>query len=46
MQLGYVIVYVQDVANSLAFFETAFRLKRRFLHESACMVSSKLEPPY
>ena len=34
MKLGYTIVYVPDVAASLAFFETAFGLSRRFLHES------------
>ena len=34
MKLGYTIVYVPDVAQSLAFFESAFGLKRRFLHES------------
>ncbi len=34
MQLGYTIVYVPDVEASLAFFETAFGLSRRFLHES------------
>ena len=34
MKLGYVIVYVPDVAASLRFFETAFGLKRKFLHES------------
>lgn len=34
MKLGYTIVYVPDVAASLAFFETAFGLARRFLHES------------
>lgn len=34
MQFAYTIVYVADVAASLAFFETAFGLKRRFLHES------------
>lgn len=34
MKLGYTIIYVPDVAQSLAFFETAFGLKRRFLHES------------
>jgi catechol 2,3-dioxygenase-like lactoylglutathione lyase family enzyme len=31
---GYTIVYVADVAASLAFFERAFGLTRRFLHES------------
>lgn len=34
MKLGYTIVYVPDVAASLAFFEQAFGLSRRFLHES------------
>lgn len=34
MKLGYTILYVPDVEASLAFFEAAFGLKRRFLHES------------
>ncbi|MGD9636767.1 MAG: VOC family protein [Lautropia sp.] len=34
MKLGYTIIYVPDVAASLSFFESAFGLKRRFLHES------------
>lgn len=34
MQLGYTIVYVPDVATSLAFFEQAFGLRRKFLHDS------------
>jgi lactoylglutathione lyase len=34
MKLGYTIVYVSDVAASLAFYEQAFGLKRRFLHDS------------
>ena len=34
MKLGYTIFYVPDVAASLQFFERAFGLKRRFLHES------------
>lgn len=34
MKLGYTIVYVPDVAASLAFFEQAFGLRRRFLHDS------------
>ena len=34
MKLGYTIVYVPDVAASLQFFENAFGLKRKFLHES------------
>ena len=34
MKLGYTILYVPDVAASLAFYEVAFGLTRRFLHES------------
>lgn len=34
MKLGYTIVYVPDVAASLDFFERAFGLSRRFLHDS------------
>lgn len=34
MKLGYTIVYVPDVPASLAFFENAFGLTRKFLHES------------
>lgn len=34
MKFGYTIVYVADVAASLDFFERAFGLARRFLHES------------
>jgi catechol 2,3-dioxygenase-like lactoylglutathione lyase family enzyme len=34
MKLGYTIVYVPDVARSIEFFEAAFGLTRRFLHES------------
>lgn len=34
MKLGYTIIYVPDVAASLAFFEKAFGFSRRFLHES------------
>ena len=33
MKLGYTIVYVPNVADSLTFFESAFGLSRRFLHE-------------
>lgn len=33
-KLGYVIVYVPRVEASLAFYEQAFGLARRFLHES------------
>ena len=34
MKLGYTIIYVPDVSASLAFFEQAFGLPRKFLHES------------
>lgn len=34
MKLGYTIIYVPDVAESLSFFEAAFGWSRRFLHES------------
>lgn len=34
MKLGYTIVYVPDVAASVEFFERAFGLKRKFVHES------------
>lgn len=33
MKLGYTIFYTPDVAASLTFFEAAFGLQRRFLHE-------------
>lgn len=33
-RLGYVILYVPDVAAALAFYEQAFGVRRRFLHES------------
>lgn len=34
MQFGYTIIYVPDVAASLAFFEQAFGIAKRFLHTS------------
>lgn len=34
MRLGYTIVYVADVAATVAFYETAFGLARRFIHDS------------
>lgn len=34
MKFGYTIIYVSNVATSLSFFENAFGLARRFLHES------------
>jgi len=34
MKFGYTIIYVPDVLASVEFFEAAFGLKRRFVHES------------
>lgn len=34
MQFAYTILYVQDVAQSVSFYEQAFGLTRRFVHES------------
>jgi catechol 2,3-dioxygenase-like lactoylglutathione lyase family enzyme len=34
MEFGYTIVYVRDVSAALEFFERAFGLSRRFVHES------------
>ena len=34
MKLGYTIVYVPDVEKAVGFFERAFGLSRRFIHES------------
>jgi lactoylglutathione lyase len=34
MKLGYVILYVPDVTRAVTFYEEAFGLNRRFIHES------------
>jgi len=34
MRFGYTIIYTDDVEKSIEFFERAFGLKRRFVHES------------
>lgn len=34
MKLGYAILYVSNVQDSLEFFEEAFGFQRKFLHES------------
>lgn len=34
VKLGYVIIYVPDVKQALAFYERAFGVRERFLHES------------
>ncbi len=33
MKLGYTILYVKDVPRAVAFYEDAFGLSRRFVHE-------------
>ncbi len=33
MKFGYTILYVKDVPHSVAFYEDAFGLSRRFVHE-------------
>ncbi|MBS4167209.1 MULTISPECIES: VOC family protein [unclassified Neochlamydia] len=34
MHLGYIIIYVKDVPTTVSFYEKAFKLKLRFIHES------------
>ncbi len=34
MKLGYTILYVSDVEATVSFYESAFGLKRQFVHES------------
>jgi len=34
MKFGYTIIYVADVPATVAFYEAAFGLSRRFIHES------------
>lgn len=34
MKFGYVILYVPDVSAAMSFYEQAFGLTRRFMHES------------
>src|SRR5438874_7074164 len=34
MKFGYAILYVKDVEKTVAFYESAFRLKRKLVHES------------
>ena len=33
MKFGYTILYVKDVEKAMAFYESAFGLKRKFVHE-------------
>ena len=41
--LGYVILYVEDVEASLAFYERAFGLARRFFHDEEGKAYGELE---
>lgn len=34
MKFSYIILYVKDVVQSIAFYEKAFSLKQRFIHDS------------
>ena len=34
MRLGYVIIYVSDLEATVVFYEKAFGIARRFIHES------------
>lgn len=34
MRLGYIIIYVKDIQETVTFYEKAFGLKQRFIHES------------
>ena len=34
MKFGYAILYVKDVEKTVTFYESAFGLKRKFVHES------------
>lgn len=41
--LGYVILYVNDIAASLAFYEKAFGLAKRFFHDDHGKAYGELE---
>ena len=43
VSLGYVILYVKDVSASLAFYEAAFGLLRRFFHDEDGHTYGELE---
>ncbi len=34
MKLGYVIYYVENVVETISFYENAFSMERKFIHES------------
>lgn len=43
VSLGYVILYVKDVSASLAFYENAFGLSKRFFHDDNGKAYGELE---
>lgn len=43
VSLGYVILYVKDVAAALAFYEAAFGLSKRFFHDDNGKAYGELE---
>ena len=43
VSLGYIILYVRDVAKALAFYEAAFGLTKRFFHEEGGDAYGELE---
>src|SRR6186713_1942784 len=43
VSLGYVILYVKDVSATLAFYEEAFGLTRRFFHDDNGKAYGELE---
>jgi uncharacterized glyoxalase superfamily protein PhnB len=43
VSLGYVILYVRDVSSTLAFYEEAFGLSRRFFHDDNGKAYGELE---
>jgi lactoylglutathione lyase len=43
VSLGYVILYVKDVSTTLAFYEQAFGLARRFFHDDDGKAYGELE---
>ncbi len=46
MRLGYIIIYVKDIQETVAFYEKAFGLKYRSIHESVLMLKWKQEPQH
>ena len=34
MRLGYIIIYVEDAVRAVEFYQKAFALKKKFIHES------------